>query len=253
MSRTSYLVVALVASFVGVAAPVAHAVEPTQEHPIVVADERISRGALEDATRRFQSVLADREISRGTAASTLIFRAMLRNEARRRDLNVRRPEAEWLDPTVARAIAAAGPAEPLAFVRRFRAFEVRWVAQVRCTPYWSVDGYCKGQPADCVWVGAPELCGPHQPPAPEKPFWIVSLWPPSFGADEEASYPLERAIRRRVARVPGLRARLGEFVNEGEISISALDERAAAILAREAYRLAQSRCGGRITRSCGRG
>lgn len=252
MSRTSYLVAALVALSAGLAAPVALAVEPTQDHPIVVGEERVSRGALEDATKQYQGILIDREISRQTAAGTLIFLAVLRGEARRRDLEVRRPESDWLQPTVARAIAAGG-GDSFAFVRRFRAFEERWRTAVACSPYWNVVGQCRGEQDECVWVGAADLCGPHRPDPPEKPFWSLSIWPPSFGTDEERSYPLERALRRRLARVRALRGRLGEILNEGEISVFALDAGAAAIVAREAYRLAQSRCSGRITRSCGRG
>jgi hypothetical protein len=234
------------------AAPVALAAEPTQERPIVVGDQGVSRGALEDATKRYQGVLIDREISRQTAAGALIFRAVLRGEARRRDLQVRRPERDWLQPTVARAIAAGG-GDSVAFVRRFRAFEKRWRTAARCSAYWNVVPACRGETSECVWTGAADLCGPHRPDPPAKPFWSLSIWPPSFGTDEERSYPLERALRRRLARIPALRGRMGEILNEGEISVFALDAGAAAIVAREAYRLAQSRCDGRVTRSCGRG
>ena len=98
MRRRAFIALALLS--IGIVAPAASGAEPTQDAPIVVGDRTISRGALEDLTRRYQGTLIDRGMSRETAAGALIHREMLRGEARRRRLSVREPEADWLDPTV---------------------------------------------------------------------------------------------------------------------------------------------------------
>jgi hypothetical protein len=227
------LLLALLAVLVHV--PPAAAAEPSRAWPVVVGDAAISLGRLEELTSVLQQVMVDRDISRQSALATLVHAEKLRLELRRRRIPLRGRTDDALEVAASRAIAGrVGDAR--AFMRRFAAFEQRWRASVRCSPYWSITGECTGQPPECLWAGATEVCA-LTPDPPEKPFWLVSLWPPRFGESEEDSYVLERRLRRRLRNVSALRGRLGEILNEGEISVFALDEGAAALVAREAHLL----------------
>jgi hypothetical protein len=230
--------------------PSAAAAEPTRHWPVVVGGQAaISLGELERLTRSLQQVLVDRDTAREAALASLVHREKLRLELRRRGLRARGRDDNALEIAAARAIAGRlGDAG--AFLRRFAAFEQRWRTSVRCSRYWSIIGECTGQPPDCLWAGATEVCS-HTPDPPERPFWSVSLWPPRFGESEEDSYPLERRLRRRLRNVSALRGRLGEILNEGTISVFALDEGAAALVAREAHVLRLQSVRGR--RSSARG
>ena len=66
---------------------------------------------------------------------------------------------------------------------------------------------------------------------------MVAVIPERFGVPMDENARLLRRIRATIKRVPGLRRRLGEILNEGEITIFALDERAAERVALELFLL----------------
>lgn len=209
--------------------------EPSASVPVVVGSERISRTALDRAARSFEEVLADPAISRESAVEALVQEAKVRGELRRRARAVPR-DSDRADQALARLIAGRG-APVKGFLKRFGAFEQRWRTAVECAPGWDDAAVCRGEPSGCVWAGASDVCA-RTPDPPERPFWTIAVWPPQFGESEEDSSRLERRIRARLGRVPGLEKRLGEILNEGDITIFALDEGAAEIVARELYVLA---------------
>ena len=212
------------------AAAPAPAREPTRAHPIVVGERAVALRDLERVARSLLPVLVDPEIARGQAAGQLIDRAWRRAEAARRGL---RSSSEL---AVAKGVAA-GTRDPLALARRFEAYDRRWSAVTRCTPRWSLGPPCVATPLPCVWAGASDVCTVAEPPDPaERPYWSVQLVPADFGLYEDG-VDLTRRIAKRIAAVPGLRRRLGEILNEGEVSIFALSRRDAWLVAREAMAL----------------
>jgi hypothetical protein len=217
----------------------AEAREPTARAPIVVGPDVISLGALDARSKQARETFADPEVSRQAAAGSLISEAVLAQEARRRRVPLRGLSDFGSEAAVGRAIAGRVRGAQ-SFVARFRAFERRWHATVRCTPRWSITVPCR-TPEElgeitCLWTGAADLC--TTPPAPgQDRFWSVGLSPERFGLTSEDGAGVLRPLRRRIARIPGLRARLGEFVDEGEVTVFAKDERAAELVAREAFLL----------------
>lgn len=203
--------------------------EPTRQHPIVVGEQGIALRDLERLARALRPVVVDPGLSRGQAAGQLIDQAWRRAEAARRGLR----SSSGL--VVARAVAA-GTRDPLVLARRFEAYDRRWSAATRCTPRWSLVAPCAAT-TPCVWAGASDVCTVAEPSDPaERPFWTIQLWPPDFGLNEDGANLTDR-ITKRIKAVPGLHRRLGEILNEGEVSVFALSRRDAWLVAREALAL----------------
>lgn len=219
-------------------AAAAPAPAPTSAAPIVVGTQTVSKGALEARAAQIRKTQFDPALSRALAAESLSYEAALRGELRRRGVPVRGRGALALERAAGRLIGGSSE-DARAFVARFRAFQERWHAATRCTPGWAIAPPCLAGDTDrlpCVWAGAADVCA-VTPAAPERPYWVVFIIPERFGGDSDESDPVERALRRRIARVPGLRARIAEIRNEGSITVSVEDERAAEILTREAFLL----------------
>jgi hypothetical protein len=213
------------------------AVEPSREAPVVVGSERISRTALERSARAIQEIPADAAMSRESAVESLVHEAQVRGELRRRGRSVPK-DPDRAERALARLIAGRG-APVKGFLKRFGAFEQRWRGATKCASGWNAAAVCRGGVPECVWAGAVDVCPVRDPTPPEKPFWRIAVWPPRFGESEEDSLRLERRIRTRLSKIRGLRERLGEISNEGEITVFALDDGAAEIVARELYLLAR--------------
>lgn len=232
----------IVAAVLALAPPAAAtaAPSPTRDAPIVVGDKAISLGALEARTRQARPWHLDRDLSRAAAAAGLIAEAQIAAEARRRGIRVRGRSASALERRVALAIGERARGAKR-FVARFRAYQRRWDAVTRCTPYWSVADPCAPEKtfADCLWFGPGDICA-ATPDPPARPFWGVTLWAEAYGIRPDRSGPLARRLRARIRRVDGLRARLGEILVEGDVIAFAEDEGASELVAREAYRLWRS-------------